>query len=387
MAEAHSNTQNAHSALDTDTTFEVVIGDDRTATVSGAITCDNVDEVTAAAKRSDVAQLDFCGVEIIQLAAMRALLSARAAGAEFCIVNASERVSRQLSEAGVDGFISVLRAPDEYDITTAEEFGGGYTAKSYWSADGDAMIKLYEPFVPAAEAQREMHYARGVLALGIPTPLAGGLIRVGDRNGVIFEKVKGKKSLSRLIADDPANIRTYVLELVKMAKRLHATPCDKAVFPSQIARLRTIAAQLDCFTSEQRAAIERAIDAIEPEEVCCHGDFHIGNVILTPAGDALLIDLPDFCYGNHLMDLGALYFACHYLNDAMADDLYHVSTETMAQVWDIFAEEYFDARTPDELAALDATMRPYAALQALPWCLHGVNENLMDVLEANLFSA
>ena len=352
--------------------------------VSGAITAENVERVVEAVQGTDTTELDFSGVSSIQLAAVRALMNARHDQNAFCVVNATPAIALLLHETGFASTISVLREFEEYDMTGTVEFGGGHNAVSYWSADGDCMIKLYKETAPESEPQCEMRYSSKVLNMGIPTPIASKLIKVGGRKGVIFEKVKGKKSLSRLIADDPQNIGAYVNRLVDMAKLLHSTPCDTAVFPSQIERLLSINASLECFDAAEKAKIDAAINKIEPQTVCCHGDLHIGNVIVTPAGESLLIDLPDFCYGNPLMDLGALYFACHYLDEALADELYHVSLDTMARVWDLFAAGYFGADTSEKLAAVDEQIKPYAALQALPWLVHGVDEHLMGVMHANL---
>lgn len=56
--------------------------------------------------------------------------------------------------------------------------------------------------------------------------------QVGDAYGYTFERIKGKKSLSRICADDPSRISEIAALLASEGRKLHATTCDTAFFPS-----------------------------------------------------------------------------------------------------------------------------------------------------------
>jgi hypothetical protein len=145
-------------------------------------------------------------VERINFGGQRVLLHASQTGKKFNIVNAGVKVRAALSSTGVDTFISVLKKPVELNMQGYEIFGGGYNGDSYYGADGDDMLKLYTQAAPAAECEQEKRYARMAFLAGIPTPLSGELVTADGRRGVTFERIQGKKSISRLLADNPDKI-------------------------------------------------------------------------------------------------------------------------------------------------------------------------------------
>lgn len=316
--------------------------------------------------------LDFMDVSSISFAALRAILSAARRGCALRIENASPEVFAFVDSTGVTSEIPITLAPRKVSLDSFHRTGGGYTAESWFSNDGDSMLKLFANFVDCDEIDREKRADKTTLGMGIPTPFSGEMARAGDRTGILYELISNKKSIARAIADDPGRTDELAQRMARISRRLHETPGDKHVFGpwSEVARRRV--SEYQYCTDEERQAIYRWLGTVEDTGTSLHGDFHIGNVIVTGEG-TLFIDMGDVSYGNPLFDLGCMYFTCK-CNDADSMDRYfHNTPETMSAFWDAFARYYFDLAEGDDTALAQAAEKiaPFAGLT----CLHFSNRN------------
>ena len=311
--------------------------------------------------------LDFTGVISINFAALRTLLNAQNDGLDYRIINASEKVQAMFDTTGVSKFINVCSLPREFDMSTVKRSGDGTTSESYFCNDNDSMMKLYSEKVPQAAIDEEKRYAQAALFCGIPTPLSGDLIKVGDRYGVVFERIMEKKSIARAIADDPDNIEIYTKQFAEVCKKLHSTPCDTKLFPSLSAQYREIAASSTMFDDNVKKAIFKLLDET-PETGCClHGDLHIGNVIIAD-GKSIFIDMADFGYGNAKFDLATFYFTCCFTPEDRTINMFHFGNKTLRRCWELFVHYYYGVDTPEEIARIEKELHPYAATRLLFFC-------------------
>ena len=332
--------------------------------LSGALTGEVLKPFLAQMPTEQTCTLDFTKVGSINFSGIRALLNAREAGKRFVISGASRRVAELFEATGASKFISVCRAPEALDMSQWVKSGEGHTAESFDHVDGDAMMKLYFDHIPFAAVEQETRTAQAAFLMGIPTPMPGEMIRCGDRFGTTCERLKNNRSFSRIISDEPERLEELVVRLAKMAKKLHATPCDKAVFPSYHEKMAQIIRSLPVFTAEEKQTFLGFLNSVEDTGMCIHGDLNISNVITDGTVD-LFIDMGDFSYGNPLFDLGAIYYLSHdvYAPDCLKN--YHNPKERMAKLWAPFAREYFGADTPEKQAKIEETVRPYAAFQMM----------------------
>lgn len=301
---------------------------------------------------AEVADIDFSGI--------RALLGMKLEGYSFLLREVSETVARKLEVAGITSEISLVRQPVEFDPNHMKQFGDGFTAVSYFTDDGDAMVKLYYDFVDRREIEKEKRYATAALLAGLPTPIAGDYIKVGNRTGVIFERVKNKVSFARKYADHPELVEEIAKDFAALSKHLHETPCDTAVFPEAKKLYHGFIDKLHGFNGDEMAAFHAFVDAQPDVKTCIHGDFHIGNVIEAD-GQRLWIDMGSFAYGSPLFDIGTFYFLTHgkFTGANIPEKLFHTSNENLYAFWKAFAKYYFDGKDEQEL---DALLKPFAAM-------------------------
>ena len=200
----------------------------------------------------------------------------------------------------------------------------------------------------------------------MPTPLVGEEITSEGRLGIVFELARGKRSIARLVADDPGHIERYAKLYADMCLKLHATPCDKGVTHPVVERLESLLPDADELSDEQKRRIEAFVESVPDTGTCLQGDLHLGNAIVCDAGPQF-IDMGEFSYGNPLFDLGMMYFVgdvgTH--EPGMTQALYHMSGETMRTFWSLFERHYFGAETAADRAEVEERLTPFLGLRAL----------------------
>ena len=241
--------------------------------------------------------------------------------------------------------------------------GGGANGESYdHKTDPSVMLKLYFPG-KIQQPLDEMILARKVYELGIPTPEPGEYVVTEDgRYGIRFKRVMGKKSYSRATADEPEKIVQFASEFAQMCLQLHATHVDTKQFENVKDRYYRLLKENPFFTTAEKDKLTRFIADTPDEDTAIHGDLQYSNAIFV--GDQrYFIDLGDFCWGNHLFDVGMVYLCCCLSDEAFIQETFHMSKALAIRFWECFVPAYFGAGVP--LNEIEAMIRPYAGLKTL----------------------
>ena len=248
--------------------------------------------------------------------------------------------------------------------------GAGANGESYDSiADNSVMMKLYNPDYPTDTIFSELDVARKVYELGVPSPEPGELVTDGQRIGIRFRRIVGKRSFSRMLADEPERYDELTREFARCCLKLHSTECPDGMFPDakpQFQALLDADVYLDARQKEKASAF---LQSIPDARTALHGDLHIGNIISTlPFGaplsqphDLYFIDLGYFARGCPLLDLGMMRSVCITSDTEFRQKEMHIDDILAAKVWASFVDEYFGGRFSVEEA--DALIIPYQALK------------------------
>jgi uncharacterized protein (TIGR02172 family) len=241
--------------------------------------------------------------------------------------------------------------------------GGGANGESYdHKSDPTMMLKLYFPG-KIQQPLDEMLLARKVYDMGIPTPEPGEYVVTEDgRYGIRFHRIVGKKSYSRATADHPEKVAQYAGEFAAMCRQLHATRVDVKQFENVKARYGRLLSESPFFTTREKDRIARFIADTPDEETAIHGDLQYSNAIFV-GEERYFIDLGDFCYGNHLFDVGMVYLCCNLSPEPFILETFHMPKALAIEFWRAFAPAYFGEDRP--LAAIEEEIRPYAGLKTL----------------------
>ena len=241
--------------------------------------------------------------------------------------------------------------------------GGGANGESYdHKTDPSVMLKLYFPG-KIQQPLDEMNLARKVYEMGIPTPEPGEYVVTEDgRYGIRFSRILGKKSYSRATGDEPEKVAKYAAEFAGMCRQLHATRVDTSVFENVKDRYYRLLAENPFFTSAQKDKLGKFIADTPDEDTAIHGDLQFSNAIFV--GDKrYFIDLGDFCWGNHLFDVGMVYLCCCLSGEDFIKESFHMPKSLSIKFWECFAPEYFGADVP--LKEATELVRPFAGLKTL----------------------
>jgi uncharacterized protein (TIGR02172 family) len=259
----------------------------------------------------------------------------------------------------------ILIDMNEYVRTGEGANGASYDHKT----DPSIMMKMY--FRNFEAAALELELAQKVYGMGIPTPEPGDLVTDGERIGIRFKRMLGKRSYSRACGDEPERVEEYAREFARMCKHLHSVHVDTNQFENVKDRLYAMLEANPFFTDEQKSKIHDFIAAAPDCDTAIHGDLQFSNGIFVEKENgkgktertSYFIDLGDFCYGYPMFDIGMVYLCCCLNDEAWTMEQYHMSNATAAKFWDYFADEYFG---PDaNMEQVMKEVRIYAGLKTL----------------------
>lgn len=240
--------------------------------------------------------------------------------------------------------------------------GGGANGDSFdHKSDPSVMLKLYFPGI-TKQPQDEMLLARKVYDAGISTPEPGDFVTTGDRYGIRFKRIVGKKSYSRATADNPEKVGQYAAEFATMCRDLHETRVDTSIFENVKDRYFRLLEENPFFTTVEKDKLGKFIADVPDEDTAVHGDLQFSNAIFV--GDKrYFIDLGDFCYGNHLFDVAMVYLCCCLDGEPFIMETFHMHKDLAVRFWQEFAPVYFGADRP--LSDIEEEIAPFAGLKTL----------------------
>lgn len=238
-----------------------------------------------------------------------------------------------------------------------QKSGEGANGESYnATSDPSVMLKIYNHSFPRQMIIEELEVAQKVYNLGIPSPEPGCLVTDGDRLGIKYRRIVGKRSYSRMIADEPHRLEEFSREFARYCKQLHATPCPDGLFVETKTQFQTLLEGDKVFGEREKSVMADFLSRIPDHRTAVHGDMHIGNLISTlPIGAPLstphlvnFIDIGLFSRGCPLLDIGMMLIVCFLSDEEFRTQTFHLTGAQTREVWDVFVDEYFFGQ--DQLA-------------------------------------
>ena len=261
--------------------------------------------------------------------------------------------------------------PNQYtkiNLADWHQVGEGGNGKTYENpAEPDLLLKVNNERLSTFEAvKHEYDVSKAVESLGLSTPKMYEMVSVGDAYATISERIKNKKSLSRICHDEPDRTEEMARLLAKKGKELFATPCNTDFFPSRKEQVLWAIDHSTFVNRKNREIIRAFAETIPENDHCIHGDFQTGNIIQA-GGKYYWIDLDRFAHGDPMFDIGHLFLICHvYAPMKRVQDIFHMTQDQFQRFWDAFAKAYtgktdhtqFDALS-GKFACLDVIVRTY----------------------------
>ena len=228
------------------------------------------------------------------------------------------------------------------DLSEWVRFGEGGNGQSYYHRTDDSVVlKLNDSTWTKERTLAEFNLSKSVHGLGVHCPEVFDFVTDGERFGYTSQRIKGKKSFSRMIADDPSRIPELAARFAARARELHSTQCDPSVFRSALARRKAMIDSCDALPEDVKARLDSASKVFDPDAcTCLHCDFHPGNLIAGEGGE-YWIDLGSFSYGDPLLDISSMYMIGHLTPVKAVENLFHISRRAFCSFMDEFLKCYY----------------------------------------------
>lgn len=159
------------------------------------------------------------------------------------------------------------------------------------------VVKVYHREFAAA-AESEFQNNRVIKDLGIPSPLAESMVEVEGLTSIVFERIRGVSMLEHIFVH-PSALTEMASLLGQLHAQVHEHPCG--TLPKQGNYLRRKIERADIDECVRAKALD-ALEQLPQEDKLCHGDFHLGNVMITKTSPQI-IDWVDAAQGNPLADI------------------------------------------------------------------------------------
>jgi Ser/Thr protein kinase RdoA (MazF antagonist) len=161
------------------------------------------------------------------------------------------------------------------------------------------VLKLFRDWCQPEWVDEEAHIAKTLYEAGIPAPAPGEIIEFNGRRGLLYERIEGISML--------ADMNAHPWRLLKHARSLadlHIKINQQSIpgLPSGKSRLRYDITHNPYLETKLRDRLLTTLDELPDGNQLCHGDYHPGNVLLSPRGP-VVIDWVTACAGNPWADV------------------------------------------------------------------------------------
>lgn len=162
--------------------------------------------------------------------------------------------------------------------------------------DGGRVVKLFKPHIPAGQIAAEADALARASAAGLPVPRLHERCRHGASAGLILDELAGVSAL-RSATRRPAGLPRLLHRMADLQARINALPGHG--LPAQTEALQSAVERADLPPDLHTALLARL--APTPDAALCHGDYHLGNLMLQ-AGELSVLDWDKACCGAPAAD-------------------------------------------------------------------------------------
>jgi Ser/Thr protein kinase RdoA (MazF antagonist) len=176
----------------------------------------------------------------------------------------------------------------------------GRTAEIYAWNDG-WVLKLFQNWFELEDIKFEQKIARHVHESGLPVPAVGDILDIEGRNGLLYERVGGQ-NMWEFIQKHPWRVISLAEKTARLHSNMHANALRPDLPPQHHRLENKLRSRGNCLSESQKEYFLTAFSSLPIGDSICHGDFHPGNILLSPR-HAIIIDWIDASLGNPLADL------------------------------------------------------------------------------------
>jgi uncharacterized protein (TIGR02172 family) len=310
--------------------------------------------------------MDLQACDFISSAGLRGILKAiketARINASLVLIGAQPHVMSVLEVTGLTRLVTVKPKAREISIEGLEFISAGMCGQCF-RMDRETIVKLYNEGVEPRIAEQEKEFAKAAFVMGIPTAISYDVVACGNRTGVVYEMLDAQL-FSQLIRDDPQAVNAHAKTLADVARMIHTTPGDPALFPDIKQKLRGAIRQMDFLSAPQIDILLGKLESIPDADTCVHFDLHTSNIMMRE-GEPVLIDMGDMSIGSYLFDVGLLCCIYGLPELGSSEVVTKVPNDTGAKLWQGFIKHYFADKPPEEFEFFQRNRHFLASLRLI----------------------
>ncbi|WP_047150693.1 phosphotransferase family protein [Aneurinibacillus tyrosinisolvens] len=170
------------------------------------------------------------------------------------------------------------------------KIGQGYTAEVYARSEKE-IVKLFHQHIPDFIVDFEFSVSKAVEETQLPVPKVLERVEAEGRQAIVYERITGP-SMLQTISSKPWRVSREARKLAELHASIHTKEVD--VLPSQREMLERNIRLAEGLMDDKKAFILGILSRLPDDSKLCHGDFHPGNILLSPKGPVLI----DWCTGT-----------------------------------------------------------------------------------------
>ena len=182
--------------------------------------------------------------------------------------------------------------------TLGPKIAEGRTAEIFFWED-DQVVKLYHPGWGRRTVEFEHQQALASQQTGYRVPQVGEIVEVGERIGIVYQRVDGQTMLSKII-EKPFRFPGFSRQMTDLHLEMHAR--DAQNLEPVTERLAGKIQFVKSLDDETKSIILKHLFSLPQDTKLLHGDFHPDNILLTENGP-VIIDWIDAALGHPLADV------------------------------------------------------------------------------------
>jgi streptomycin 6-kinase len=167
-----------------------------------------------------------------------------------------------------------------------ERIGEGATADIHAWAPGQ-VVKLFKAGVSGRHSWWEARMTLAVFAAGGPAPEVLDQVTLEGRFGIVLPRLDGP-TLRQLLQTGAITSHQAATILANLYRSVHATPPPPALLPLRDWFAAVSRHSGDMLPKHIATGVLTLIERLPPADGLCHGDLHLGNVIMTADGPKII---------------------------------------------------------------------------------------------------
>lgn len=252
----------------------------------------------------------------------------------------------------------------QIDLSAWKQVGEGGNGAVYVNdAEPGVLLKVNVNDTSEKTIKEEFYTSKAVFDAGIPTPEMYQIVQVGEYYGIKCQVISGKKSFSRLCADDPSSIDAFATRMAELLKEFHGKKvAGNEWIPSKKERMLEAAETTALIGGKAKERLIEFVKSIPESDCLLHGDLQMGNLIMAD-GKPYWIDLGNATHGLPQFDLGHFYLFCNIFGKkGRVQEIAHMTDKQLVQFWNTFALAY---NGPENIDTFTQECKRYAALDII----------------------